>query len=707
MPAGPMTVPENRWVKVAGVPADPLGRELEPGRGAFWCFEPASGAFLRYGGYTPTECNALWRFDLASRAWRNALKVDYSWPPPGDRPGAGAWWCMAYDTRRKVVWLCGGVGLAARTHPELFEDIWQYDPAKQAFAPMKSKGFPRYGARIVYDSKNDLLIRAPAYDGEWGARHNKETTWVYAPAKNAWEGRKTPGSPRHALAGAFVFAADAGKAVYLAAERDHTSSTWTYDAAANHWERLACRENPPPRVAAGAAYDTHNKLVVLHGGVGASPKGYSYLHRGGGTQLHDTWALDMAKAEWRKLDVGASLIPKLPGQQGRRFELVMAMDYDSRNKAMMLSAPTVGVWALRLRPEGAAALPELSLGALPPAEETQPRSEPVFQQAPPNRKLLELEEGKWVRLGGGPVVGGGEVPMVYDEATGFCLKYGGCNDGGGPTFNSGYGNCLVAYDPAAERWLALRWTDPCGPPRPNNGCTRFYAYDPGRKVTWFAAGTAGNYLAYSFPPDAPASGTWRYDGLRDRFGLVPTTGRQPSHGTICCYDRANGLFVTVPKEAWACPHVCVFDPGKGAWLKGAAEKGYEYTYGCYVDSLKSLLVVKRLKDGPAKTLAYDAAAAAWRDMAPSGECPHGPGRPTPAYDPINDIVLCVSAGKTYVYVVSENAWKLVDTNTPPKVNEMMVFDRRHSVFLATAAMGVHMWAYRHKRRQGGSAAASP
>jgi hypothetical protein len=623
------------------------------------------------------------------------MAIDYAWPPT-NRPGAGAWWSMAWDAKRKRVWLSGGSGLVARKHPELMHDLWHYDPARNTFEAAGSKGFPGFsgGSRIVYDSRNDLVLRAPAYGGEWASRHNQDRTWVYDPEKNAWEGRATPGTPRNALAAVWVFDPHAGKAVYLAQAKDQPSETWTYDAASNTWERIETRECPPARVAAGAAYDPDHRQVVICGGVGGNDGGNGFLYRGGGVQLTDTWALDLAAREWKKLDVGMPVVPALPGQPSRgRFELFCALDYDTRNKAFVLSAPTMGVWALRRREADATPLPELKLAALPSLPASQPPAGPVFLRAAPNPKLLNLPPLVWTRLDGGPSIGGGEVPMTYDEATGFCLKYGGCNNGGAGTFSSGYGNDLSAYDPATERWLALRWVDPCGPPRPANGCTRVYAYDPVRKVTWFAGGTSGNYLASSLPPGI-TGGTWRYDGLNDRFELIPSTGKQPSPGVICGFDRANNLFLAAPAQTWSVPHVCLFNPVTGEWTAGGATPSYPYTFGCYVDSLKSLMAVKTDKDtGAVRTMAYDAAVQTWKDLAPKGDCPYEAGRQTLAYDPGHDVVLCVLSGKTYLYRVQENTWKKLDIETP-KVNEQMVFDRRHHAFLATGAMGSHMWALR-------------
>ncbi len=293
------------------------------------------------------------------------------------------------------------------------------------------------------------------------------------------------------------------------------------------------------------------------------------------------------------------------------------------------------------------------------------------------------------------LVGGGEVPMTYDEATGFCLRYGGCNDGG-TTFASGYGNDLTAYDPATERWIALRWTDPCAPPRPRNGCTRFYAYDPVRRVTWFASGTSGNRLASSLPLDwKGADGTWQYDGVRDRFSLVPTTGPQPAIGVGCCYDSVNNLFVCKTQQGWGDVKVAQLDPDKRQWTAGPPPRALAYTYGCFVASLKGMLVIEPGKQGH-KTLLYVSAESAWRELDPKPELPPVGGRPTTAYDPEQDMVICLLGEKTFVYDVKKNTWSPVETNAPGKASECLVCDTRHKVFLATHNMGESMWAFRYR-----------
>ncbi|MCW8130296.1 MAG: hypothetical protein KIS92_08110 [Planctomycetota bacterium] len=681
------------WTKIAEVPPDPFGRELEPGRGAFLCVDPESGRFFRYGGYTPGETNDLWSFDLAARAWTNDLKADYAWPPPENRPGAGPWWQMTCDPKRKVIWFGGGKGKVGSTHRALVADLWKFDPAKKTFTAMKTQMYPAGSVHLAYDTKNDLLVRAPGEDSEWAVIHNRDATWCYDPNKNEWLSRKTPGCPKYALGAPWVYDEGAGKCVYLFPKNDGTSETWTYDAAAGVWEKLACDPSPPGRVCAGAAYLPDQKRIVIHGGIGhpVKPNEYGYMHRGGGNQLHDTWMLDTAAKKWTCLNVGEPAVPVLPGQRGSRMEPMQGMAYDARTQTILLAAPTVGVWALRLKPEQGSAPAPLKLAALPPFEAPQV-PERVIPQAPPNKRLLDLEPMTWLKLGGGAGLVGGEVPHIYDETSGYVLKYGGCNNGG-TTFASGYGNDLSAYDPATERWIALRCVDPAGPARPGNGCTRFYAYDPVRKCDWFAGGTAGNPLAASLPAEG-AKGTWRYDPLKDRFELAPSEKTvNTGAGVVTFYDRANNCFVGVPKSYGT--GVAVFEPETSDWKLALKElRAKAYTYPAYVESLKLMLVFDE-----GKLLSLDMQKLAWNEVATKGDAPatDANARPCLAYDPDHDLVLLALGSRFWSLDVKSLTWTALDPKgEKANVNECLVYDRRHKVFIAGESTRSNRWALRVK-----------
>jgi len=710
------TLPANQWTKVAEAPEDLFGRELEPGQGSYLCFFPDSGLFFRYGGYTPNETNDLWTFDLAARKWVNKAAVDYAWPPPQNRPGAGPWWSMAYDSKRKVIWMMCGSGSTSPYYPALYDDLWKYDPATGAFTKMNSQNF-YHGAevRIVYDSINDRVLRAPAYDREWGYIDNQDKTWSYNPNTNAWEGRSTPGSPKYALAAVWVYAKDFGKAVYLSKDTLTDSLnrlkavTWTYDYASNTWTRLNPAQTPLMRVAAAACYDPVHKLVIIHGGVGGyKDNEQSFAYRGGGPVLEDTWALDLSMGQWTLLSVGAPSIPALKAGDGSpllpqkpsargRLVFTQAADYDVNNNAFVVSSPYYGVWALRYQP--GLPLPALNLPALPALPGVSAPSQ-VFPPHPLNQKLLSMGENQWVQLGGSSI-GGGEIPLKFDPASGYLVKYGGCNNGG-TTFASGYGNDLVAYDPSVERWFAIRCVDPCGPARPANGCTRYFAADAAHECVWFAGGTSGNFLASAIPFDwTGGNGTWKYVWKSDRFEYVASTGTHPggSAGVVCAFDNARGLLMAVPK-AYS-PNVSVYNAATSSWVTATTTiYAAAYTYADFIDSLGVMGVM----DGSAfRTL--NPATGAWGTLPSPPSVPSS--RPTLAYDPYNNIVLMPGPSGTYAYDVRQGSWHNMNPSVAaPDFSGFLAFDRRHGVFIGTV-QGSTTWAYKYRNVPGLKAAARP
>ncbi|MBL8029176.1 MAG: T9SS type A sorting domain-containing protein [Fibrobacteres bacterium] len=703
------TLPVNQWTKVAEMPQDPYSRELEPGQGAYLCYFPDSGLFYRYGGYTPTENNDLYSFSLSKREWKMKLAPDYSWPPPSDRPGAGPWWSMAYDSKRKVIWMIGSSGTAVRTHPGLFNDIWKYDPATGNFTKMNSTGY-YYSAevRIVYDSINDRILRAPANDASFSVGNNRDKTWCYNPNTNAWEGRTTTGSPKNALAAVWVYAKDFGKAVYMSrgtgadSLKSQYAITWTYDYAANQWTQLSSVKNPPMRVCAAAAYDPKNKLVIIHGGIGRDTSVWTgYAERGNGSVLKDTWVLDLATGQWKALSVGSPSAALFNNMDGtlvtKRFAFLQAADFDIVNNTFVISSPYYGVWALRYQPGDP--LPALNLPALPSLPQPIMTGDRIYPMSAPNQKLLDLPENRWVKLGGGSALGGGEVPMKYDATNGWFFKYGGCNNGG-TTFASGYGNDLSAYDPATERWIAVRYVDPCGPARPANGCTRFYAHDPVGGYSYFAGGTAGNYLASSAPVGWTGgnNGIWRYNSKKDKFELIPTTGTYRGRiGVVCAYDQISRTFITCTQETWGERAVCGINTTTHAWADITTEQhAINYNYGDFADSIGKLLVM-----GRDDTLwALDPVQKKWNveSIAPG----RAAGYPSVSYDCYNNVCLVYGINsKTYIYNVRTKVWTdmMPDSGTPTVsgMGEHIAFDRRHGVFIASVKGGSNTYAYKYKQ----------
>jgi hypothetical protein len=304
---------------------------------------------------------------------------------------------------------------------------------------------------------------------------------------------------------------------------------------------------------------------------------------------------------------------------------------------------------------------------------------------------VNLPENVWVKLGGGRNIGGDEIPMKYDETTGYVFKYGGCGDGG-TTFASGYGNDLVAYDPAVEFWRSIRPTCPCGVPRPANGCTRFYAHDPTHDCIWFAGGTSGNYLAASVPQDwTPGRGTWRYDSKKDRYDLVQHTGDFLAYvGVVCAYDRQNDLFIASTSRNWGGARTSVLNTNTVTWSSPTAEyQAQAYTYGDFIDSMGVLAV---LYGGAVWTL--NPLTGVWSTLPAQSGLPGS--RPSVAYDPYNNVLMAVGDNKTFIFTVASQTWQQMSPDSgTPDLGEHVAFDRRHNVFLGGRKSG-EMWAYRYK-----------
>ncbi|MGQ9663113.1 MAG: hypothetical protein ACUVWX_12365, partial [Kiritimatiellia bacterium] len=127
---------------------------------------------------------------------------------------------------------------------------------------MRSANWPSYPARIVYDERNDLVLRAPAYDGEWAARHNKDTTWVYDPVRNRWEGRPT-----------LAYDSDQDTVLCL-----HDGRTYVYTVKLNVWKKLDV--DPPGKAAECMVYDTRHKVFLATHNM--EEHMWAFRYRGGG-----------------------------------------------------------------------------------------------------------------------------------------------------------------------------------------------------------------------------------------------------------------------------------------------------------------------------------------------------------------------------------------------------------------------------------------
>ncbi|MBI4602517.1 MAG: amidohydrolase family protein [Planctomycetes bacterium] len=336
--------------RLAALPPDSwmhLGLSWRGGHEVPACFDPANRLLFKYGGCgdespranvegspRPDETygNSCWVANLSTGEWEMRRPRDVSFP--ADRPANGCSRGYCYDSKRKVIWMYGGISNGGGGGDPW--DLWTYDAKADRFTRAHSTGRPPGGDEaggdvLVYDPLHDLVI-VPRGD----------TTWVYGPGENAWEERKTPGGPpRPGHYASMVFDAAARRLVYPVSDRvAGTFTTWTYDPESNRWERLAERHGEPrpsPRWRFGLAYDSRNAVVVL---IGGSTDTWDEKEE----YFNDVWVLETSRGTWRKMDPG----PPLP--EGRNaWRDCRHCAYDEADNAVLWMPPYGDLWAYRYR----------------------------------------------------------------------------------------------------------------------------------------------------------------------------------------------------------------------------------------------------------------------------------------------------------------------------------------------------------------------
>jgi hypothetical protein len=365
--------------KLAAMPANSwlcLGYGWRGGHEVPACFDQANRLFFKYGGCgdgTPTVkisfpkgdprypngySNTCWVLNLAAGQWELRGEYDCSWP--ADRPGNGCSRGYCYDSKRKLVWLYGGIsdgGGGGSTW-----EMWSYDGKERKFADSKSRGKPPGG-----DSNGgDNFCYDPIHD--WILMPKAKAVWVFKPAESAWECRQTPGGP-----GGFghyapvTFDAEARRMVYLVAaatgktaaeapppaqadcwklsKKDKTWSemvldAWTYDPEANKWDKLAPKPDAPRpcwRYRQGLTYDSKNKATIL---VGGSTNTWEADEK----YYNDVWILETAKAAWTRMD------PAKPWPTGHNaWRDNRSCAYDEPDNVVLWMPNDGQVWAYRYK----------------------------------------------------------------------------------------------------------------------------------------------------------------------------------------------------------------------------------------------------------------------------------------------------------------------------------------------------------------------
>lgn len=139
--------------------------------------------------------------------------------------------------------LAGVEGKLRSGTPEELETLYRgqlvplQETCEQALAELAVTPEPRMSARLVYDSKNQVIV---CFGGD-GQRCAWGDTWVYHCAGRWWERRQPKTHPAPSSARAITFDARSGLVVFVSPQRLPSSvanyQLWTYDAGKNEWRQ--------------------------------------------------------------------------------------------------------------------------------------------------------------------------------------------------------------------------------------------------------------------------------------------------------------------------------------------------------------------------------------------------------------------------------------------------------------------------------------
>jgi hypothetical protein len=206
-------------------------------------FDPVRARYIRFPSFSGNHGwqwwreiylndASVWTYDLAENKWRNMMPL----PAPRLVPLRAATW----DFAEEVALVFGG-----ETGPR---ETVAYDPHRNEWRWLKPKlqPEPRSGGQMAYDAARKVHVL-------FGSQFtNDPHTWIYDFGKNEWRDAKPETMPPTDKNDA-VLTYDPINRVVLAiikmttGEEEsarHTLETWSYDAGANQWKKLAPAAEP-------------------------------------------------------------------------------------------------------------------------------------------------------------------------------------------------------------------------------------------------------------------------------------------------------------------------------------------------------------------------------------------------------------------------------------------------------------------------------
>jgi hypothetical protein len=283
--------PLNTWVKLSPLPDGPPSPRLGYEGACAW--DSKRGVLIRYGGHNPggggEQGSEIWSFDPRTGRW---ILHEPNTSPPGIccgqqnvfDPVAGLYirfpaFSASHGWQwRREVWLNDS-------------SVWTYDLASNTWRNMRPlpTAHPRPLRCAAWDSDHQIVVI-------FGGEGSSEGTQVYDPYTNQWTAMRPPAEPAFRSGGNMVYDSHQRVFVLFGAQFTDDPHTWIYDVRANRWRDAAPAEMPPTdRNDAVLAYDSHARKVVALIKIGGQEESSQPARL-------ETWTYDVAANRWQKMN---------------------------------------------------------------------------------------------------------------------------------------------------------------------------------------------------------------------------------------------------------------------------------------------------------------------------------------------------------------------------------------------------------------------
>lgn len=354
-------------------------RVLIPGRSSDLFFHTKlNRTLLINGAFTPgpwhTKYIELWQWN--NNQWK--LLSDSG-------PEVRNLYSYAYDQKRNVLVVYGGVNVPERNNRKNYADTWEWDGKNWKQIETTTNPGKRSAAKMVYDpvrkacvlfggnnEKIELLGDTWTYDGkEWkqvytdGPSARSPAAMFYFPPTNkiylygghaprslqdrgnssdtwelgdsGWKKLDLTVNPGIRAQTEITYNAATRTAWMIGGSATIQETTWTFDG--NEWKQLTI-SGLPSRSGHGLTYDPKTKTIIAQGGVNIP----------GGPRLRDTWILKTAKTEWTCvngcIDEMDEWMKEYPGD-GDMFLIMVstlyALDMNTRAEEQVINTVNAGM----------------------------------------------------------------------------------------------------------------------------------------------------------------------------------------------------------------------------------------------------------------------------------------------------------------------------------------------------------------------------